>query len=59
MNLEFLLFCYLINSIACSIDSFPSLYQNRKFDDVMQYHFDKNFNTYEANPKHAFSVFYF
>ncbi|MEA3450275.1 MAG: C69 family dipeptidase [Bacteroidota bacterium] len=44
--------------IACSIDSFPAVFQNRKFSETRKYHFDKKSNIYKANPKHAYSVFY-
>lgn len=44
--------------IACSIDSFPQVYHNCSLKDAVTRQFDKKSNTFEANPKHAYSIFY-
>ncbi len=44
--------------IACAIDSFPAVFHRHTIVDAMKYHFDKKSNTFEANPKLAYSVFH-
>jgi len=44
--------------IACSIDSFPSVYHNRSAEEAPAMHFDKKQNIFEANPNSAYSKFF-
>jgi dipeptidase len=44
--------------IVFSIDSFPSVYHKYSQTKAMQHHFEKQTNTFEANPELAYSVFH-
>ena len=44
--------------IYFGIPRFPEEYQSEPYQQEMQHHFDKASHTFEANPKHAYSVFH-
>ncbi len=43
--------------IFFGIRNFPTEYQTSPYGEAMDNHFDKNTNSFEANPNHAFSIF--
>ena len=44
--------------ISVTIEDIPQVYQNRPLDQALKYHFYDKANTFQANPLHAFTIYF-